>query len=248
MSQAFTSKLPTSKLSTGKTFFNQTLVSYLCASILLCSFITVKASAITLTVTDNLIIRDVDDKPVEHGFLSKKQQLELTQGQHSLVIKYKDVFEDLDFAEDRLVTSDYFVVTFTVENQQKLLLTTSKINDLATAERFVRAPELSLLDENKQGVVLDLATLADYELAKQVTKVVTTLSTATVIAQANDIKVNSKVTNNNANHSITSEQAFNAKVINKVDTVPMLKYWWRQASHDEKNKFIDFINKNKELK
>jgi len=234
MSKVFTSKLPTSKLSTNKNSFNQTLVSYLCVSILFCSFITVKASAITLTVTDNLIIRDVDDKPVEHGFLSKKQQLELTQGQHSLVIKYKDVFEDLDFAEDRLVTSDYFVVTFTVENQQKLLLTTSKINDLATAERFVRAPELSLLDENKQGMVLDLATLADYELEKQVTKVVTTLSTAAVISQAN--------------HSITSEQTFNAKVINKVDTVPMLKYWWRQATHDEKNKFINFINKNKELK
>ncbi|PKI17443.1 DUF2057 domain-containing protein [Colwellia sp. 12G3] len=197
-----------------------------------------KARAAKLTITDNLIVREIDDKSVEQGFLSKNQVFKLVQGQHALVVKYKDVFEDLEFAEDRLVKSDYFVVKFTVENQQELLLMTSEINDLATAERFVKSPELRLVDEHQQDVVLELEKLSDYALAKQVTKVVNTLSTPTVMSQ-----INSKTTTNTEN-----EQAFTSQVINSVDTVPMLKYWWQKANKGEKDEFIDFINKNKELK
>ncbi len=87
-------------MTTPAKFLNNSLLSYFCASILLCSFVAVKVNAASLTVTDNLVLRDVDDKAVEHGFLSKKQTIDLTQGEHALVIKYKDVFEDLDMGED----------------------------------------------------------------------------------------------------------------------------------------------------
>ncbi|PKH87424.1 YccT family protein [Colwellia sp. Bg11-28] len=220
-------------MTTPAKFLNNSLLSYLCASLLLGSFIAVKANAATLTVTDNLILRDVDDKAVEHGFLSKKRTIDLTQGKHTLVIKYKDVFEDLDMGEDRLVKSDYFVVKLVVENQQELFLSTSKISDLASAERFVQSPEVILLDENKQELVLELETLSDYKLGKQVTKVVTTLSAPVVISQSNSPTITTAV----------DSQAFNNKVINKVDTVPMLKYWWQKASKDEKEDFLKFINK-----
>ncbi|AAZ24983.1 YccT family protein [Colwellia psychrerythraea] len=220
-------------MTTRAKFLNNSLLSYLCASLLLGSFIAVKANAATLTVSDNLILRDVDDKAVEHGFLSKKRTIDLTQGKHTLVIKYKDVFEDLDMGEDRLVKSDYFVVKLVVENQQELFLSTSKISDLASAERFVQSPEVILLDENKQELVLELETLSDYKLGKQVTKVVTTLSAPVVISQSNSPTITTAV----------DSQAFNNKVINKVDTVPMLKYWWQKASKDEKEDFLKFINK-----
>ena len=75
---------------------------------------------------------------------------QLSQGKHVLVLKYKDVFEDLEFGEERLVKSDYFVVKFSVKNQQELLLSTSNIYDLAAAERFIKSPELNLSDERKQ--------------------------------------------------------------------------------------------------
>ena len=135
--------------------------------------------------------------------------------------------------EDRLVKSDYFVVKLVVENQQELFLSTSKISDLASAERFVQSPEVILLDENKQELVLELETLSDYKLGKQVTKVVTTLSAPVVISQSNSPTITTAV----------DSQAFNNKVINKVDTVPMLKYWWQKASKDEKEDFLKFINK-----
>ncbi|KGJ92011.1 YccT family protein [Colwellia psychrerythraea] len=212
-------------------FLNNSLVSYFCATILLCSFVAVKVNAASLTVTDNLVLRDVDNKAVEHGFLSKKQTIDLTQGEHALVIQYKDVFEDLDMGEDRLVKSDYFVVKFVVTNQQELLLSTSKISDLASAERFAKNPELILTDEVKQELVLELETLSDYKLGLQVTKVVTTLATPAVNVQ------------DNGTASMPDKQDFNSQVINKVDTVPMLKYWWQKANKSEKEDFLNFINK-----
>lgn len=234
--------LSTSKLTRCKNLFNQSVVSSLCASLLLSGFIAVQASAATLTVTDNLIVRDVDDKTVDHGFLSKKQQLELTPGQHSLVIKYKDVFEDIDFAEDRLVTSDYFVVRFNVTTQQKLLLSTTEINNLAAAERFVSSPELTLRDEHKQELVLALQKLDDYKLTQQVAKVVTSLSAPAAMSHLNNDNINENTAN-----PITDDQTFSEQVIKNADTVAMLKYWWQKASADEKNKFLDFMSKNKAL-
>ncbi len=95
-----------------------------------------------------------------------------------------------------------------------------------------------MLDEHKQEVVLDLETLSDYKLGKQVTKVVTTLSAPAVISQSYSTTMT----------TAEDGQAFNNKVINKVDTVPMLKYWWQKANKDEKENFLIFINKSKGLK
>jgi uncharacterized protein YccT (UPF0319 family) len=204
-------------------------------SLVVSSFITFKTNAATLTLTDNLVLRDIDDKAVEHGFLSKKQSIKLSKGNHTLVVKYKDVFEDIDFAEERLVKSDYFVVKFVVSNQDTLTLSTIIIRDLDAAERFSKKPELILLDEDKQEVALALETLDNYKLAKQVTQVVTTLSATDIAAQGiNKTAISSDV-----------EQNFNNKVIDKVDAVPMLKYWWKKADQNEKDNFIRFINETK---
>ncbi|WP_231562040.1 DUF2057 family protein [Colwellia psychrerythraea] len=196
---------------------------------------TFKVSAIELIITDDLVVRDLDDKAVEHGFLSQKQTIQLTTGEHTLVIKYKDVFEDLDFAEERLITSDYFVVKFNLADQKKLILSTININDLAAAERFSKDPELTLLDEHQQSVVLTLEKLSDYELTKQVTKVVNDLSIPVVAQTKGETRTKDELT-------------FNKQVIEKIDVVPMLKYWWDKASQDDKESFLLIINENMEIK
>lgn len=225
-------------ITTHLTCLNNLLINYIGASLLICSFVSLNVSAATLTISDNLVIRDIDNKSVEQGILSKTQVFQLIQGEHILVLKYKDVFEDLEFGEERLVKSDYFVVKFSVKNQQELLLSTSNIHDLAAAERFIKSPELNLLDEHKQEVALELETLNDYELAKQVTKVVTSLSAPAVISQNNN-----KITNTTKN-----KQTFSTQVMNNVDIVPMLKYWWQKASKNDKESFLLFINTKEEVK
>jgi uncharacterized protein YccT (UPF0319 family) len=156
----------------------------------------------------------------------------LNKGKHTLVVKYKDVFEDLDFAEERLVKSDYFVVKFNIQEQKKLSLSTTKIRDLAEAERFAQSPELILLDEGKKEIGLSLEKLSDYELAKHVTQVVTTLA-----VPIDDVNVNPEVQGKN-----TKKKTFSKDVLNQVDAIPMLKYWWKKASQEEKASFLRYIN------
>lgn len=199
------------------------------------AFISLSSTAATLTLSDNLVMRDVDGQTLEQSFLTTTQTIDLTPGKHVLVVKYKDVFEDLEFAEDRLVKSDYFVVKFTLsENIQSLTLKTTDINNLNEAERFVKAPELILHDENDTELVLLLETLSDYKLAKQVTKVVTTL------AVSSDSAVNPSA---DLKKSMTGEKAenFNAKVMKDVDAMPMLKYWWSKANREQQSAFLKFI-------
>lgn len=214
---------------------NRQLASFAFPVFLLVCFISFTVPASTLTISDNLVLRDVDDKAVEQGFFTKKQSITLGQGRHTLVLKYKDVFEDLDLAEERLVKSDYFVVKFFLENQQDLVLSTIEIKDLTAAEHFAKNPELILLDEDKQEIVLALEKLGDYELEKQVTKVVTTLS-----ATVDNGQVSIEESKANLN-----KDAFSKDVINQVDAMPMLKYWWKKASQEEKAKFLHYISEDK---
>ncbi|MBU2894112.1 DUF2057 domain-containing protein [Colwellia sp. D2M02] len=215
-------------------------------------------SAATLTISDNLVLKSVNDKPLDVGFFSTKSQVELTSGEQAILVKYKDVFEDLDFAEDRLVESDYFIAKFTLSQQKSLLLSTPKVKNLAAAEKFSHNPELILSDENNQTLVLELLTYDDYKLAQQVNQAVKTLAqepvsqpvtpTANTVTTAHDTpdvaaQVATASTTNNELKRTENEvkQTFNNKVANHIETLPMLKYWWKKASDAEKQDFIRYI-------
>jgi len=94
--------------------------------------------ATTFNVSDNLIVSEIDNKIVEHGLLSKQSTFTLNPGKHVIVVYYKDVFEDLDFAENRVVKSKDFVAKFSVTEETHLELTTIPIKNLAQAESFSR--------------------------------------------------------------------------------------------------------------
>jgi len=196
-------------------------------------------SAATLTVSDNLIISEVDDKTIEHGFIGKKSTFTLNQGEHAVVVRYKDVFEDLDFAEDRVVESQDFVVKFTLAKEQQVKLTTAKIKNLSQAEHFSKAPELSLIDENNQPLVLELVAVADYKLARQVNIAVSSLADkAAKKNTALPMEVN-KATQASATpqHAVITSN----NILTQVDSLTMLKYWWQTASNTEKDQFKQFL-------
>ena len=216
------------------------LLNYCCVIVFFFSCTALKVSAARLILSDNLVLRDIDDKAVEHGFLSNKQTIDLTQGEHTLVIKYKDVFEDVDFGEEKLIKSDYFVVKFLIKEQELLFLTTSDINGLDEAERFVNSPELILTDENREEIKLDLEDLANYTLNKKITSVVSSL-----LIPADAPKYNDKTQVINKKDNVLHD-----RVISHVnnEAVPMLKYWWQQASKDQQATFIRFVNDKKHQK
>ena len=210
--------------------------------------------AATLIVADNLQLREVNDERVNDSFFdytfSKDKSITLPEGNNTLLIKYKDVYEDMEFAEERLVESEFFIVKFSITNQQTVKLETPKIKDLSAAERFSQSPEIMLLDENNTPVVLVLEKHSDYKLAKQVTKVITTLPEQVLSEQALNTKKTAENNNinklkNNVSESVNTvknnDKAFSDQVLMQTKSLPMLKYWWQKASTQEKQAFILYV-------
>jgi uncharacterized protein YccT (UPF0319 family) len=219
-------------------------------------------AATSVTISDNLVLKEVNDKALDVGFFSSKSNVDLPQGTHTLLVKYKDVFEDLDFAEERLVESDPFIIKFTLNNEKSLLLSTPEIKNLAAAEQFSHMPEIILADQKGKSLVLELVKYDDYKLANKVNLAVNYL----VSEQATEKPINDKVSDlavtseqtsfdssevdaqaavntktNEIETKVNLNQAFNKQVTNHIKTGPMLKYWWKKASDEEKQDFIRFI-------
>ena len=221
----------------------------LISAFLLISAFSWNISAATLSVSDNLVLRELDDKRLSDGFFadafSNTAAIELSKGSHTLLIKYKDVYEDIDFAEERLVESEFFIVKFTLNEQQHLKLRTPDIKGLSAAEKFAQSPEIMLLDENAIALPLTLEKQSDYKLAKQVEKVVTALPIQSQkVNESNQVSLSNKHTGSveqvNVN-STAEKQSFNEQVLSKTQSLPMLKYWWQKASDKDKEDFILYV-------
>jgi len=195
-----------------------------------------------LTVSDNLIISEIDGKTINHGFIGKKSTFTLNQGEHAVVVRYKDVFEDLDFAEDRVVESQNFVVKFTLAKEQQVKLTTTRIKNLPQAERFAKAPEVNLVDEDNKQLVLELVAVADYKLARQVNIAVSSLAAQTASHSAVlPAKVKRSAQTKQASAIRQQGVTTSSNTLAQVDSLTMLKYWWQTASNTEKDQFKQFL-------
>jgi len=190
--------------------------------VLLTSTVSLSLWAATLTVSDNLIVTEIDNKVVEHGLLSKKAIFSLNKGTHAFIVFYKDVFEDFDIAEERVIKSKDFVVKFTLLDEQHLKLTTAVIKNLAQAEFFSKSPKLIIKDEHNNAIELELEDVSDYKIAQQV-----------------DIAVSAYASKNSIKNG-TEPQMNNTSI--QVNSLTMLKYWWQNTSDEEKKYFKEYIN------
>lgn len=203
------------------------------------SLISLASFSATLEVSDNLIVSKVDDKIVEHGFIGNKSSFKISQGEHALILRYKDVFEDLEFAEERVVESKDFVIKFALANETSLKLTTDKIKSLSQADKFANSPRLLLTDEKNNQVKIEFVDVSDYQISKQVNIAVASLSETKAISSQSIPAENSLVT---SQKSISTPQSSITSI--NVNSLTMLKYWWENASELEKEHFKRFTNKN----
>lgn len=223
-------------------FFNlQTPLSILLWGSL--SFCSAFLQAATLTVSDNLIVSEIDDKSIKNGFFGNKLSFELGQGPHVLIVRYKDVFEDLEFAQDTVVESKKFVVKFTITDEQRLSLSTIEIKNLASAQSFSIMPELNLKNEHNKPLNIELEKVADYKLAKQVSLAVTTQASKQTINKS-PAKVSAVITEKNTVSQVIDIEKQSNNTLTQVNSLAMLKYWWRNASDDEKLYFKKHIKIN----
>lgn len=203
--------------------------------------------ATTLKVSDNLVVTEINNKAVEHGLLSKKSMFTLSPGDHALVIYYKDVFEDLNFAENRVVKSNAFVAKFSIINQEQLILDTSTINNLAQAEAFSQSPVLRLEDSNNQTVNIELESVENYKIAQQVDAAINSYTSKKQNEQikaavTDKIMAENKVIPSTMPSSATAQKSGNTLI--QVNALLMLKYWWKNASDEQKENFKHHIAVN----
>lgn len=222
-------------------FFNVPSLTalFLCSSL---SAISTQLLAVTVNVSENLIISEVNDKTVDNGFIGQQSSFELSKGNHAFVVRYKDVFEDLDFAEERLVESQDFVVKFTITDQKQLRLSTIKIKNLAGAEYFAKSPKLILKDRRNNQLPLSLEKVADYKLAKQVDIAVNSLASKQVIPTKSPVLSTTATVTTKSNATVTKASGDNN--LKQINSLTMLKYWWQNASNDEKQRFKQFTKEN----
>jgi len=206
---------------------------------LLTSTVPLTLWAATLTISDNLIVSEIDNKIVEHGLLGKKSTFTLNKGKHALIVFYKDVFEDLDFAEDRVVKSKDFVVKFTITEEKQLKLTTVAIKNLAQAESFSKSPELVLKDESNKLIEVELENVSDYKIAQQVDIAVSTLASKQSINNDKEPALEKAVVSKTIPMPIKEQQTSNTLI--QINSLAMLKYWWQNASDEEKKHFKQYI-------
>lgn len=200
--------------------------------------------ATTLTVSENLIVTEIDNKIVDHGLLGTKSIFSLSKGSHALIVFYKDVFEDIDFAEDRLVESKDFVVKFTVSEEKQVNLATVAINNLAQAESFAKSPELIIKNERNKQIKIELANVSEYKIAQQVDLAVNTYASKQNIKNDQGTTLAETATLNMPTTSSNINQQTNNTLI-KVNSLAMLKYWWQNASAEQKKYFQQHISVKK---
>jgi uncharacterized protein YccT (UPF0319 family) len=209
--------------------------------------------AASLTVTDNLIVTEINNKVVDHGFIGNKSSFSLEPGNHALIIHYKDVFEDLDFAEDRVVKSKEFVVKLTITKQKQLKLSTVSIKNLAQAEAYAKSPELTLTDENNSQIELELENVSDYKIAQKVDIAVNSYVSKQAVKNEKQLKtpetsiapkIDKRAPISQSTILPTKPKHVDNTLI-QVKSLTMLKFWWQSASDEEKKQFKRHISTNK---
>jgi len=210
---------------------------------LLTSTVSLTLWAATLTVSDDLIVTEVDNKVVDHGLLGEKSTFSLSKGSHALIVFYKDVFEDLDFAEERVVKSKDFVIKFTITDQEELSLATVGIKNLAQAESFAKSPELDIIDERSRPIEIELENVSDYKIGQQVDIAVSAYESKQNSNNKGVVLAKTAAVSKPATPANKNQQLSNTLI--QVNSLAMLKYWWQNASDEEKKHFKQYITVKK---
>lgn len=207
------------------------------------------SSANILTVPEWFEVLKVDGKTYSSDFFSTTQLIEMNDGKHVLLLKYKELFDDPENDDHTTIKSEPFLVMFSMQGQP--LKVASKVNkDESEARVFAESPLVKLIDQNGKERQSTTMLLADFE-QKQFQ--------SALLNQAIDTPslAKSEITNKNDSQQVVSKTS--TKPIDTAKKQPvksesklqepvsspaydMLIYWWKQADEQQKNAFMKQLN------
>ncbi|WP_371189225.1 DUF2057 family protein [Thalassotalea maritima] len=204
----------------------------------------VPSMATSVVIPSSFAVEQVNGEDIAYSFLAKQRKFPLRAGNNSLVLKYEALFEDEFEDHHHNVRSKPFIVQFALKGDEALVLQYAIPVDVSAARQFATAPQVVLIDRNnhQQAITSKIESLSSYQqrlaqLIKHDNGIIVTENTASKVNEYNDIAPET----NNKQQNQEEYQTNNAP---EVKSLSMLKYWWQRATQQEKQAFIDFINKD----
>ncbi|WNC70830.1 DUF2057 domain-containing protein [Thalassotalea psychrophila] len=193
----------------------------------LCFLITsFSALAAKLVVPEEFIVVRLNGEQYSTSFFSSTTELFLGTGQNVLVLKYSELFDDDTEDHHITVKSKPFILLFSVGKEDKLKFSFPKQNDVESAKNYAKSPIVSLIKPNGSAVPIIAQSLTTYN---------DTVMKET-LSRRQEIVKRSLNENDKGQFTQTGPQ-----------NLLMLKYWWQQASEQERKEFLSFIKDNQEV-
>ncbi|WP_068545245.1 DUF2057 domain-containing protein [Thalassotalea crassostreae] len=181
-------------------------------------------SAAQLVVPEDFEVLRLNGEEFSTSLLAKSTTLELPPGQNVLVLKYSQMFDD--DMEDHHITikSKPFILLFSVSNEKSLTFSYPKQTDGELARVYAKSPDIKILDSQNRALGVINQSLSSYN---------DSVMKETLNRRQEIVK-----------KSLADKDGEEFEAIGP-DELSMLKYWWQQASEQDKQLFLQHIKENK---
>lgn len=191
------------------------------------------AYAATVKFSEELIPLQVNENKVEHSLFSSVDEVTVSQGQHKVKVKYKDLYE-IDYDEHEVIESEPFWLVINIENSEVTYqLSMPRADDIDGAKQYIKSPFATFkeLEANSQALRLEPVKAQVVLSTEQKNKAHLPATTASALSNSAAPKSSSKI-------QVVAEKSPNAPVSQQPSALSMLEFWWSQATEQEKAAFL----------
>ena len=202
-------------------------------------------NAAKLTIPESFDVIKVDGNTYDESLFVLDKQLVLGRGSHTLELQYDEYFEDPDSDGHVFIKSEPFLITFTVSDNQDLILSRPPFDDESSARIYAEKPKV--LIKNTANVITELPgtkvptekllthTQLEVNSSTELPPIQETTMVATEVFIDDSSTQASQIANKSRNKLKTRPDV-------SLDKLIMLKYWWQQASAEEREGFKQYID------
>lgn len=197
-------------------------------------FLPFMTKATVITIPENLIVESVNGVEQASSFFAKKTSIEVTKGDHILVLKYQDLFDGDD--DHTTVRSKPFVVLFTLSSETdakaNIAVEMPMLDDVKTAKEFAKNPKVRLVGDDREEIASISESLLSFNAKEKFQQLPQSKkSHHQAVIKSKNRKTSSAM--KTSNHFDVSNQ--------NVPQLEQLKSMWQQSSKAEQDAFVHYI-------
>ena len=198
------------------------------------------ANAATLTVPEAFDVLSVNGVEQAAFSLAKEKRLALQVGRNVVVLEYDEIFDSQLNDSHESVRSQAYALIFEISDESELILHSPDVTDLASAKQYAKHPKFDVVNAQQKKIFLTTIPAKDLTFAT----VVNAKTTGTEnMPQQESGTLPKKVTPRMPFEEAPSARPQTAQ----PDALNMLRYWWEVASAQERNAFLQEIEKQNAL-